>query len=134
MKKESKEKTIGERAMLACGVVTFMEGRARPRLNINNPLMYVWLLVMILVAWFWEIVRVVGEGFYNVVAIYISTIRAGYEDAEVVKLMESMKRNKQEFIKYGGVIKDDHSQDDVKYGSRNNSNLREFYKANNSKH
>jgi hypothetical protein len=72
-----------------------MEGRARPRLNMNNPLMYPTLLLTIFLTWVIQVVvtviRVVCEGFYNFIYLYITTLRAGKEDQAVSKVAEYIK-------------------------------------------
>ncbi len=72
-----------------------MEGRERPRLNMNNPLMYPTLLLTILFTWLAQVivttVRVVCEGFYNFIHLYITTLRAGKEDQAVNNLAAHIK-------------------------------------------
>jgi len=72
-----------------------MEGRQTPRINTNNPLTYLFLLLTLVVVWLVDIVKsivgVICGGLVNVLILYISTIRNGIEDDKTARLTEQMK-------------------------------------------
>jgi hypothetical protein len=78
--------------LTACKILIPFGTEGNVRLNVRNPLAYIVLFLSMVVSWLcsivWALLVTTCEGFYALFAVYITTIRRGFEDAQAQKLKD----------------------------------------------
>jgi MFS superfamily sulfate permease-like transporter len=96
IKKKSKELWL--KFLTACKILVPFGDDGSVRLNLKNPASYVLMFITMVVVWLLEIAEAlivsVCEGFYNLIALYIRTLRKAKEDEEESKAMAIRKMMK----------------------------------------